>query len=332
MTGVQTCALPISYCEVKNGLRDLESIHPSIDHILAETQGIIVYQEQVMQIAQVMAGYSLGGADLLRRAMGKKIAEEMAKERPKFIEGAAKTHGVATAEAGEVFDMLEKFANYGFNKSHAAAYAIVAYQTAYLKANYPVEFLSAMMTNDMGTTEKLTIVLSEAKAMGVEVLPPDVNEGEAYFWPAQAARGGGPGPLGAAADPEAGTTTRRMAIRFGLAAIKGVGEIAVQSIIKAREEGGRFTTLAEMCERCDTRTVNRKVLEALIKCGACDSFGGTRASLFASVERTLTRAAGVVQDRQRGQSSLFGAFEESAPKQVETTGQLSEWQIGRAHV
>ena len=309
----------------RHGEVKIEYEHPLLETISKETYGVLIYQEQVMQAAQILAGYTLGGADLLRRAMGKKKVEEMQQQRETFVKGAAKTNNIPAAKANRVFDLLEKFAGYGFNKSHAAAYAIVAYQTAYLKANYPVEFLSAMMTNDMGTTERLTIVLSEAKAMGVEVLPPDVNEGEAYFWPAQPSRGRGPGPLGATADREAGTTTRRMAIRFGLAAIKGVGEIAVQSIIKAREEGGRFTTLAEMCERCDTRTVNRKVLEALIKCGACDSFGGTRASLFASVERTLTRAAGVVQDRQRGQSSLFGAFEESAPKQVETTGQLSEW-------
>ena len=313
----------------RHGEVRIEYEHPLLESISKETYGVLIYQEQVMQAAQILAGYTLGGADLLRRAMGKKKVEEMQQQRETFVKGAAKTNHIPAAKANQVFDLLEKFAGYGFNKSHAAAYAIVAYQTAYLKANYPVEFLSAMMTNDMSTTEKLTIVLAEAKAMGVEVLPPDVNEGEAYFWPAQSTRGRGPEPVTAetaeASAPTGGAAARGMAIRFGLAAIKGVGEIAVQSIIKAREEGGRFTTLAEMCERCDTRTVNRKVLEALIKCGACDSFGETRASLFAAIERTLTRAAGIVQDRQRGQSSLFGVFEENAPKQVEANGQLSEW-------
>jgi len=201
---------------------------------------------------------------------------------------------------------LEKFAGYGFNKSHAAAYAIVAYQTAYLKANYPVEFLSAMMTNDMGTTEKLTIVLNEAKSMGVEVLPPDVNDGQALFAPS--------------------SSKEKKAIRFGLAAIKGVGGVAVESIIKARDEGEKFKNLADLCERVDTRTVNKKTLESLIKSGACDCFGDTRASMFASIERVLTRASEIAYDRARGQSSLFGLMEESAPSaKAEAAAQLPEW-------
>ncbi|MCA3441062.1 MAG: DNA polymerase III subunit alpha, partial [Rhodobacter sp.] len=171
-----------AYCEVKNGLRERESIHPTIDHILQETQGIIVYQEQVMEIAQVMAGYSLGGADLLRRAMGKKIAEEMAKERPKFIDGAAKTHGVSAAKAGEVFDLLEKFANYGFNKSHAAAYAVVSYQTAWLKANHPVEFMAAVMNCDMHLTDKLASYAEEVRrGLGIGIIAPCVNASLASF-------------------------------------------------------------------------------------------------------------------------------------------------------
>ncbi|MFN3605818.1 MAG: DNA polymerase III subunit alpha, partial [Cypionkella sp.] len=170
-----------AYCEVKNGQRALESIHPTIDYILAETQGIIVYQEQVMQIAQVMAGYSLGGADLLRRAMGKKNPEEMARERPKFIAGAAATHNVSAAKAGEVFDLLEKFANYGFNKSHAAAYAVVSYQTAYLKANYPVEFMAAVMNCDIHLTDKLAVYKRELDKMGIPIVSPCVNASEATF-------------------------------------------------------------------------------------------------------------------------------------------------------
>ncbi len=303
--------------------------HPLLESISKETYGVLIYQEQVMQAAQILAGYTLGGADLLRRAMGKKKPEEMAKHRELFVKGAAKVNGIPAAKANPIFDLLEKFAGYGFNKSHAAAYAIVAYQTAYLKANYPVEFLSAMMTNDMGTQDKLKIVLDEAKAMGVEVLPPDVNEGEAFFWPAP-----GTEPAAATATNGSRTTTAsdgkvttpgRMAIRFGLAAIKGVGEIAVGEIIRARLAGGRFQSLSDLCERVDLRAVNRKVLEALIKCGACDSLGETRASMFASLERVIGLAASNAADRARGQVSLFGMFEESAPKKVEAAAQLPEW-------
>jgi DNA polymerase-3 subunit alpha len=278
--------------------------HPLLEGISKETYGVLIYQEQVMQAAQILAGYTLGGADLLRRAMGKKKPEEMAKQRETFVKGCSRTNNIPAAKANAIFDLLEKFAGYGFNKSHAAAYAIVAYQTAYLKANYPVEFLAAMMTNDMGTTEKLTVVLNEAKAMGVEVLPPDVNDGQALF----------------AADAE-----RKQAIRFGLAAIKGVGEVAVQAIIKAREQGGKFKSLADLCERVDTRTVTRKTIEALIKCGACDCFGQSRAGMFASIDRVLARASELAYDRQRGQSSMFGMLEESAPKPAEKTAQVPEW-------
>jgi len=287
--------------------------HRLLETISKETYGVLIYQEQVMQAAQILAGYTLGGADLLRRAMGKKKVEEMQKQRETFVKGAAKTNGIPAAKANQIFDLLEKFAGYGFNKSHAAAYAVVAYQTAYLKANYPVEFLSAMMTNDMGTQDKLKVVLDEARSMDVEVLPPNVNEGQAYFWPA------------ASVDASGNGAAERQAIRFGLAAIKGVGEIAVQGIIKAREEGGRFKSLVDLCERVDSRTVNRKTLEALIKCGACDGLGETRASLFANLERAMTRAAELAYDRQRGQSSLFGMLEESAPPRPDPARQLPEW-------
>ncbi len=293
----------------RHGEVTIEYEHPLLEPIAKETYGVLIYQEQVMQAAQVLAGYTLGAADLLRRAMGKKKPEEMALQRESFVRGCTKINGIPAAKSNQIFDLLEKFAGYGFNKSHAAAYAIVAYQTAYLKANYPVEFLSAMMTNEMGATDKLSVVLNEARAMGVDVLPPDVNEGRAYFWPAQSR---------AAARPP-------LAIRFGLAAIKGVGEAAVQSIIKTREEGGRFTSLADFCERVGARTVSRKVLEALIRCGACDGFGETRATLFSQIDQTLARAASALQDRQRGQSSLFGQLEESAPKKTESNGRLPEW-------
>jgi DNA polymerase III subunit alpha len=287
----------------RHGDVKIEYPHPLLKPISGETYGIMVYQEQVMQAAQVLAGYTLGGADLLRRAMGKKKIEEMAKQRQIFVKGCREKNQIPESKANQIFDLLEKFAGYGFNKSHAAAYAIVAYQTAYLKANYPVEFLAAMMTNEMGTTEKLSVVLNEAKAMGVDVLPPDVNEGHLTFAPTPDGR----------------------AIRFGLAAIKGVGEIAVESILKAREEGARFTSLADLCERVDTRAVNRKVLEALIKCGACDGLGETRATLFSQIDSTLARAASVAADRARGQSSLFDILEDASALEPERPPPLPEW-------
>jgi len=256
-----------------------------------------------MQAAQVLAGYTLGGADLLRRAMGKKKPEEMAKQRAIFVKGCREKNNVPDKQANDIFDLLEKFAGYGFNKSHAAAYAIVAYQTAYLKANYPVEFFCAMMTNDMADTAKLSLYINEARVFGIEVLGPDVNESQVHFAPAREGK----------------------AIRFGLAAIKGVGEVAVETILKARNEGGKFTALADLCERVDGRTVNRKILEALIKSGACDVFGQTRATLCAQIERTLSRAASILSDKQKGQSSLFGALEEKAPPMPEAISNLPEW-------
>ena len=272
-----------------------------------------------MQAAQVLAGFTLGGADLLRRAMGKKKLEEMAKQRDIFVKGCAKTNHIPAPKANQIFDLLEKFAGYGFNKSHAAAYAIVAYQTAYLKANYPVEFFCAMMTNDMGDTDKLSQYIAEARGMGIEVLPPDVNESQVYFAPAAGTRA----EAGSQAGPAGGG--EKNAIRFGLAAIKGVGEVAVHSILKARNEGPRFTSLSDMCQRVDGRTVNRKVLEALIKAGACDGFGKTRATLMAQTDRTLARAASVIADRQRGQSSLFGSFEDQPIEGPDAGLNLPEW-------
>jgi DNA polymerase-3 subunit alpha len=309
----------------RHGDVKIEYEHPLLEPICRETYGIMVYQEQVMQAAQVLAGYTLGGADLLRRAMGKKKVEEMAKQRDNFVKGCARVNSITAAKANQIFDLLEKFAGYGFNKSHAAAYAIVAYQTAYLKANYPVEFLCAMMTNDMGDTAKLSEYINEARTMGIEVLPPDVNESSVHFAP-------GPGRKAKpnAESPSESSVDRadagRSAIRFGLAAIKGVGEVAVQAILKARSDGGKFHSLSDMCERVDDRSVNRKVLEGLIKCGACDCLGQTRATLFAQIDRTLARASSVIADRQRGQSSLFGVLEEkTAAAMPEALTSLPEW-------
>jgi DNA polymerase-3 subunit alpha len=323
----------------RHGEVKVEYEHPLLEPIARETYGILIYQEQVMQAAQVLAGYTLGGADLLRRAMGKKKVEEMQKQRETFVKGCHEKNNIPKAKANQIFDLLEKFAGYGFNKSHAAAYAIVAYQTAYLKANYPVEFLCAMMTNDMGDTAKLAQFINESRVMGIEVLAPDVNESQVFFAPAERSA---TVPVAAAPNVKAASDyvqpvpanecaaagdsrAPKQVIRFGLAAIKGVGEVAVQSMLKARCEGGKFTSLADLCERVDGRTVTRKTLEALIKTGACDCFGQTRATLFAQIERTLSRAASIISDRQRGQSSLFGALEEKAPPMPEAISNLPEW-------
>jgi DNA polymerase-3 subunit alpha len=287
----------------RHGEMEIKYEHPLLEPIARETYGILIYQEQVMQAAQILAGFTLGAADILRRAMGKKKVEEMQKQREKFVKGCAEKNKIPAGKANQIFDLLEKFAGYGFNKSHAAAYAIVAYQTAYLKANYPVEFFCAMMTNDMANTEKLSEYIAEAREFGIEVLQPDVNESGVYFAPARDGK----------------------AIRFGLAAIKGVGEAAVEAILKARNESGKFQTLSELCERVDGRSLGRKTLEALIKTGACDCFGQTRATLFAQIERTLARAASILSDRQKGQSSLFGALEEKAPPMPESISNLPEW-------
>jgi DNA polymerase III subunit alpha len=287
----------------RHGEVKIEYEHPLLEPIARETYGILIYQEQVMQAAQILAGFTLGAADILRRAMGKKKVEEMQQQREKFVKGCAEKNKIPKAKADQIFDLLEKFAGYGFNKSHAAAYAIVAYQTAYLKANYPVEFFCAMMTNDMGDTEKLSRYINEAREFGIEVLQPDVNESGVFFAPARDGK----------------------AIRFGLAAIKGVGEAAVEAILKARKENGKFKTLSELCEYVDSRALTRKTIEALVKTGACDAFGQTRAVLFAQIERTLARAASILSDRQKGQSSLFGALEEKAPSMLESVNNLPEW-------
>jgi DNA polymerase-3 subunit alpha len=269
-----------TYCEVKNGLRPLESIHPSIDHILEETQGIIVYQEQVMQIAQVMAGYSLGGADLLRRAMGKKIAEEMAKERPKFVDGAV-ANGVEKKKAGEVFDLLEKFANYGFNKSHAAAYAVVSYQTAYLKANYPVEFMAGVMNCDLHLTEKLAVYKREVDRMEISVIPPCVNRSRARF------------------DVKDG------ALVYGLGALKNVGVDAMRLIVDGRDEAA-FATLFDLARRVDLKRVGKRPLEMLARAGAFDELDRNRKRVFESLDALVSYSAAIHEARASNQVSLFG--------------------------
>ncbi|MBT9246996.1 DNA polymerase III subunit alpha [Gemmobacter fulvus] len=273
------------YCEVKNGLRELESIHPTIDHILAETQGIIVYQEQVMQIAQVMGGYSLGGADLLRRAMGKKIAEEMAKERPKFIEGAKKTHNIDAKKSGEVFDLLEKFANYGFNKSHAAAYAVVSYQTGYLKANYPVEFMAAVMNCDIHLTDKLAIYKREVDKLGIKTVAPCVNASLATF------------------------TVVDGQVVYALGALKNVGVEAMKMIVEARktDTGEKpFATLFDFARRVDLKRVGKRPLEMLARAGAFDRIDPNRARVFEALDALVAYSAAIHEAKTSSQVSLFG--------------------------
>ncbi|WP_417599359.1 DNA polymerase III subunit alpha [Pararhodobacter oceanensis] len=285
-----------TYCEVKNGLKPIESIHPSIDHILEETQGIIVYQEQVMQIAQVMGGYSLGGADLLRRAMGKKIAEEMAKERPKFISGAIE-NGVDKKKAGEVFDLLEKFANYGFNKSHAAAYAVVSYQTAWLKANHPVEFMAAVMNCDIHLTEKLAVYKREVDRMDIEVVAPCVNLSKAGF---------------SVADGK---------VVYALGALKNVGVDAMGMIVEARGDAP-FRDLIDFAQRVDMKRVGKRSLEMLARAGAFDALEKSRKKVFEGLDALTAYSAASHAAAASGQHSLFSGGDDLPPPRLKTKG---EW-------
>jgi DNA polymerase-3 subunit alpha len=277
-----------TYCEVKNGLKERESVHPLIDHILEETQGIIVYQEQVMQIAQVMAGYSLGGADLLRRAMGKKIAEEMAKERPKFEKGAME-NGVDKKKASEVFDLLEKFANYGFNKSHAAAYAVVSYQTAWLKANHTVEFMAAVMNCDIHLTDKLNVYKQEVDRLEIETIPPCVNRSAAMF------------------------TVDKGRVVYALGGLKNVGVEAMRLIEDGRA-GQPFATLFDFARRVDLKRVGKRPLEMLARAGAFDELDRNRRRVFESLDALVGYSAAIHEQRSSNQVSLFGEAGDDLPE------------------
>jgi DNA polymerase-3 subunit alpha len=297
----------------KHGLASIASLHPLIDDIVKPTYGVIVYQEQVMQIAQKLAGYTLGGADLLRRAMGKKKPEEMAKQKSVFVAGALK-NGVAQAEAERIFGLLEYFAGYGFNKSHSAAYALITYQTAWLKAHYPVELLCAILTSDKDRIDKVVRTIADARAMGVTVLPPDVNESDTDFKVVYTH------PVGDRPLRRADRIRDALGpqIRFGLGAVRGLGGTALEAIFEARQSGP-FRDMFDLAARVDAKRVNKAVFEALVQCGAFDSMlqarGVTRARAFKSIDLALERSRAASRDREAGQTTLFGLFD-AAPSRA----------------
>ncbi|HYD84770.1 MAG TPA: DNA polymerase III subunit alpha, partial [Opitutus sp.] len=290
--------------------------HDKLEPILRETFGIIVYQEQVMQIAQILSGYSLGEADLLRRAMGKKIKAEMDAQRERFVSGA-KEGGLDKAKANEIFDLLNKFAAYGFNKSHSAAYALVSYQTAYLKANYPVQFMAAVLTAELGNAEKVAHFIAESEAMGITVLGPDVNESRETFTPvfgkvpSSEFRVQSSPPETQSSEP--GTvipapSDSRASIRFGLAGIKGVGEQAAQKVIEERDRNGAYRDFDDFLSRLDGRSINKRVLEHLAKTGAFDFSGASRKKLFDGIDAAMAAVAAHARDKAAGQHSFFDMF------------------------
>jgi DNA polymerase III subunit alpha len=278
------------FIERKWGRKKVEYELPELETVLKETLGVIVYQEQVMQIANRLAGYSLGDADLLRRAMGKKDPEAMAKQRQRFVQGAAE-RGFPAKKIEKIFDLMEQFAGYGFNKSHSAAYALLAYHTAYLKTHYPVEFMAALLTSVSGSTDDVVKYINECREMGIAVEPPDINVSDAYFTP------------------------HGEAIRFGLAAVKNVGHNAIDSIVKARKEHGSFTSFYQFCEKVDLHLLNKRVVESLIKSGAMDALG-RRAQLMAVTDNAMDNAQKAQRDAQLGQHGLFGVFQQDEENQT----------------
>ena len=287
------------YVKAKKGITPIKYLHPLLEDICADTYGVMIYQEQVMAAASKLAGYSLAQADLLRRAMGKKDKEKMAKERRNFIEGCARTNKIPEKKANAIFDLLEKFAGYGFNKSHSAAYGVISYQTAFLKAHYPVEFMAGLLSNEINNTEKISVFVGECKRMGISILPPDINKSGLKFTPETWERPQRSDSRGTEAATELNT------IRYGVAAIKNVGEAAMAMAIRERDERGEFASLEDFCSRLDSRVANRKMLESLIKAGAFDFTGRDRAELFACIEDALASSAALQRDRLAGQVSLF---------------------------
>ncbi len=301
------------YIRAKKGLTPIKYLHPLLEDICSDTYGVMIYQEQVMAAASKLAGYSLGQADLLRRAMGKKDKEKMAKERANFIEGCARTNDIPAKKANAIFDLLEKFAGYGFNKSHSAAYGVISYQTAYLKAHYPVEFMAGLLSNEINDTEKISVFVAECKRMGTSILPPDVNKSSLKFVPESAVAAVSDCRKKECDGQRPPLQEEVKAIRYGLAAIKHVGEGAMEVAIKEREEAGPFSSMEEFCGRLGSRVANRKMLESLIKAGAFDFTGVDRAELFACIEEALAASASAHRDRASGQVSLFGDGETALP-------------------
>ncbi|MEO0413362.1 MAG: DNA polymerase III subunit alpha [Verrucomicrobiota bacterium] len=270
----------------KKGEKQVKYLHPLLEEESEETYGILIYQEQVQRAANLLAGYSLGEADLLRRAMGKKKVSEMIKQRKKFVAGCAEVNQIPEKQANEIFDLLEKFAGYGFNKSHSAAYGLISYQTAYLKANYPVEFMAALLSNEVNNTEKISVFVAECQRMGIEILAPDVNRSAPKFIPEKKPDGSD-------------------AIRFGLAAIKNVGGAAMDMVIAEREVNGDFETIEQFATRLDSKVVNRKILENLVKAGAFDYTLERRDDMFSRVGQVIAASSASQKDRETGQGSLF---------------------------
>lgn len=282
-----------TFVQSKHGKRDIKYAHPILEPILNETYGVIVYQEQIMEIAARMAGFSLGQADLLRRAIGKKKKEILHQQRQLFIEGCL-NNGYSRELANEIYDLILKFASYGFNKSHAAAYALIAYQTAYLKANYPVEYMAALLTVHFANSDKVALYISDCRRMGIDVLPPDINESDTDF-----------------------TVVSENKIRFGLAAVKNVGQGAIESIINARKEKP-YLSLRDFASRIDLRACNRKVLESLVKCGAFDSLGGHRAQYLNAIDDVLAQGHCAQQERENGQISMFSLMDSKVQEELLT--------------
>ena len=281
---------------------DIDYLHPELKPVLEETYGVILYQEQVMQIAQVLAGYTLGGADLLRRAMGKKKAEDMAEQRGIFVAGAT-DRGVAEKTATRIFDLMEKFAAYGFNKSHSAAYAVLSYQTAYLKAHYPGAFMAAVMSADLQNTDRLVILKDDCRQLGIRLLAPDINRSAYHF-----------------------SVSDDATILYGLGAIKGVGRAAVESLIRERDENGPYRNLLEFCRRVDHDKINRRALEAMVKAGAMDGFGESRRGMMHKVPEALKSADQEAKAAAAGQNDMFGLAEADAGIEKNQSVQLAEWQ------
>jgi DNA polymerase-3 subunit alpha len=272
------------YIDRKQGREKIEYLHPDMEPVLKNTFGVIVFQEQVLQLASKLAGFSLGKADILRKAMGKKIAELMAQMKKDFINGCVE-NGISKEMAKEIFHQIETFARYGFNKSHSVGYAYLAYQTAYLKAHYPREFMASLMTSEMGNTDRIIILKEECRNMQIEILPPDINRSYANF------------------------NVEGDSIRFGLAAIKHVGMNAVSKIIQEREANGKFKSIFDFTSRCDLSSINKRMIESMVMAGAFDSAGKDRGLLFASVEDAVSFGQSVQIDRLKGQTSLFGEAE-----------------------